>query len=391
MKTSPLTQARLSSSGVKLLTLTSAVVSLLGFSAAAWSSPTLISDSYVSAPFVPGVRHGGDPEVLVSKTNTGFLQFSLTRDLPTGLLATDINKATLKVFISKVNHRGLLTIRPVEGAWKEETIPRAGVSPTLSALKKVVRIVPNFEGHWVQIDVTDMVKDWATTPASNRGLALAVEGTSNLDFVIDSKENAATSHQALLDVVLNKTIGDTGATGPAGPQGATGAQGASGAQGVAGPQGATGAQGVAGPQGATGADGIQGPQGATGADGIQGPQGATGADGIQGPQGATGADGVTGPQGATGAIGVTNWERITNTSANDSSSPKTLTATCTGTKKLLGGGVVMSGPNGIYVVSSGPSSDTVWTATVTENLLGVAGNWNITVTAICADVQVTPP
>ena len=93
-----LTRAYLPNSGIKLLALTGAVVSLLGAPVVAWSSPTLTNDSYVSTPFVSGVRHGSDPELLVSKTNTAFLQFSLIRDLPAGLLATDINKATLESF-----------------------------------------------------------------------------------------------------------------------------------------------------------------------------------------------------------------------------------------------------------------------------------------------------
>ena len=63
---------------------------------------------------------------------------------------------------------------------------------------------------------------------------------------------------------IDNTVGDTGATGPAGvagPQGATG---------VTGPQGATGGVGPAGPSGAVGATGPTGPAGATTIQGISG-------------------------------------------------------------------------------------------------------------------------
>ena len=170
MKTPFFTKTCLPSHSIKL----AAVASLLCNPMTAWSSPTLVNDSYVSLPFVLGVRHGSDPNLLISNTNTGFLQFSLTSALPTDLLTTDINKATLKFFVSKVNAAGSLTIRQVQGPWTEASIPKAGVSPVLSLLKKVVKINKSYQGRWVQIDVTNIVKEWVVTPASNRGVALSV-------------------------------------------------------------------------------------------------------------------------------------------------------------------------------------------------------------------------
>lgn len=277
--------------GIKLLALLGAMTSILGVPAEAWSSPTLVSDSYVSTPFVPGIRHGAAPDLLVSKTNTALLQFSMARSLPTGIIAADINKATLKVFISKVNTAGSLTVRPVAQPWKESTVPVHGTPPVLSALKKTFRITRALKGRWVLLDVTDMVKDWATIPISNRGLALTVEGASLLNIVIDSKENTETSHEAVLDVVLNKTIG---ATGPAG---------APGANGIPGPAGAPGANGAPGPAGATGATGATGPTGistitvktaSTTGLSVDVQCGATGGKAIQGSCYDTATSGVTG-------------------------------------------------------------------------------------------------
>jgi len=302
-----------SNHGIKLPVLACSMAFLLGSPVAAWSSPTLHSDSYVSTPFVPGVRHGADPTLQVSNGNTGFLKFSLTKSLPTGINATDIDKATLKLFIANVNHAGSLTLRQVKQGWREATLPSAGISPALDAGKKVFKINRVYAGRWVQLDITDLVKSWVTLPATNNGLALTVEGSSLLDIIIDSKENTATAHEAVLDVVLNKTIGATGpagapgsqgATGSVGPQGLQGATGATGTQGLQGATGATGTQGLQGVTGATGAQGLQGVTGATGAQGLQGVTGATGAQGIEGVTGATGPQGDTGATGSTGAAGA---------------------------------------------------------------------------------------
>ena len=104
---------------------------LTGVSASAWSSPTLVADSTVSSPFVPGVRHGADPDVQVNSGNSGFLRFALAASLPTDVTGADINKATLKLFISTVNRAGKLSIRRVSDEWKEASIPVDGIAPAL--------------------------------------------------------------------------------------------------------------------------------------------------------------------------------------------------------------------------------------------------------------------
>ena len=68
------------------------------------------------------------------------------------------------------------------------------------------------------------------------------------------------------NVILNFTIprGETGATGPIGPQGLQGETGATGPTGPQGLQGETGATGPTGPQGLQGETGATGPTGPTG-------------------------------------------------------------------------------------------------------------------------------
>ena len=189
----------------------------------------MLSDSYVSTPFAGG-KHGIDSSLKINTSNTGFLKFTLSASLPTEVSYVDIDKATLKIYMADVISAGNLTVRRVNQGWKEETIPVGGISPLLDtgAGAKTFKISKSYAAHWIELDVTRIVKGWVAFPTSDNGFALTVENGNLLDVLIDSKENTATGHQALLDVVLNKTIGATGATGPQGPIGAKGAKGING-------------------------------------------------------------------------------------------------------------------------------------------------------------------
>jgi precorrin isomerase len=148
---------------------------------------------------------------------------------------------------------------------------------------------------------------------TNNELAIATEAFVNT--AVGTKANSDLSNvTSLPSSLVSQLKGDTGATGPQGPQGlkgdtgATGAQGPQGLKGDTGATGATGPQGVQGVKGDTGATGAQGPQGDTGATGAKGNTGATGPQGpqgIQGLKGDTGAAGATGAQGLKGDTGAT--------------------------------------------------------------------------------------
>jgi hypothetical protein len=101
-------------------------------------------------------------------------------------------------------------------------------------------------------------------------------------------------------LLLESSIGGSGAQGFQGSQGSHGFQGFQGSQG---PQGNQGFQGFQGGQGFQGAQGSQGFQGALGNQGFQGFQGAQGGAGFQGFQGFQGGAGSQGSQGVLGAQG----------------------------------------------------------------------------------------
>jgi hypothetical protein len=74
-------------------------------------------------------------------------------------------------------------------------------------------------------------------------------------------------------------------------------------------------------------------------------------------------------------------------SANDSSSPKTVTATCPNGTVVVGGGHVFGGTDNVdlHVVSSWPSNTTTWSVTGAEpDAAPLGSSWTVRAYAICA-------
>jgi len=308
---------------------------------------TLSGDASVNSAHA-SVNYGALSNLYVGNGNTTFLQFDLNA-LPAGTTSAQVSRATLTVFVNRVNTAGVVTVSPVTAAWQEEgaTGVTFATAPAIGSSIKTFSVTT--AGQFISVDVTAQVQAWLNTPANNYGLALA---SSAADTLFDSKENDETGHAAQLDV----TVVSQGPIGPAGPIGATGAAGAQGVQGPVGPAGATGSAGATGPQGppvsfqgawsnATtyalgdavsyngssyisvvngninhqpdtapaswsllaqqGAIGATGPTGPIGPVGATGLTGATGATGPAGPTGATGSQGIQGVQGPTGLTGAT--------------------------------------------------------------------------------------
>ena len=272
----------------------------------AWAQGANASaDTYISS-VSPGSNYGTGTAINIGGGNTGLIQFDLSQ-LPAGLTADNINKATMTFYVNTVATAGGVDISQVTSGWTEGGVNNGNRPTYLSPFLSNVTTGTNRQ--FVTVDVTQLVKDWVTGVAANFGVqisaAVAAPGTA---IVLDSKENQTTSHPAFLDVVI-QSVGPQGPTGPQGAAGATGPTGPTGPQGTAGvagptgptgPQGNTGAAGPTGPQGNIGAAGPTGPQGNAGAAGPTGPQGSAGPTG---PQGNTGAAGPTGPQGSAGPTG----------------------------------------------------------------------------------------
>ncbi len=267
------------------------------------------------AYYVPGngSNFGTSTTITVGSSSAiGLVQFDLTQ-LPGGLTAAQIQKATLTLFLDHVSFGGSVNIDAVSAStpWGELTVTGdSGISPGVAVNTLVTT---NTAETFIAVDATSAVQGWITTPSSNNGFMIQANGSTNVQF--DSKENTTTSHPAILTIVL-VSVGPTGATGSIGTNGNNGAPGATGPTGVAGSTGV----GTAGPAGSTGAVGSTGPAGtagATGAAGATGPAGPAGATGV----GTTGATGPAGSAGAAGAMGATGPAGSAGTGASPTSIP----------------------------------------------------------------------
>jgi hypothetical protein len=244
----------------------------------------LLADAYVDTASASS-NFGAAPKMAVGGTAAGLVYFSLA-SLPVGMTAADVASASLVLYVNRLDAVGAVEARLVNGSWKEAKVTAATLPP-VAAAGTGPSVDVSTQGKFVRIDLTDAVKQWLTSPSSNFGVLLSPTLAAPTTVVsFDTKEDPATAHEPLLDIVL------AGPAGPVGPQGPKGAKGATGATGPQGPQGAQGLQGAQGPQG------LQGPTGANGPAGPQGPQGATGPAGPVGPQG------VPGPQGPSAALAV---------------------------------------------------------------------------------------
>ena len=97
--------------------------------------------------------------------------------------------------------------------------------------------------------------------------------------------------------------------------------------------------------------------------------------------------GPTGPQGPAGQPGVAAREQVAAETPLTSSGHKNLPATCPTGKKVLGGGVEISGAgrSRVTVVENKPSGDNAWEGEAFE-AVATNATWKLVVHAICATV-----
>ena len=103
--------------------------------------------------------------------------------------------------------------------------------------------------------------------------------------------------------------------------------------------------------------------------------------------GAVGPAGSPGRTGPTGPVGVSAEELVTGDSSTNSNTVKSRSVSCPSGKKVVGGGAAVNvTSNSLAITRSFPSTDlTAWTAEAQETA-AFAGNWKVTVYAICANV-----
>lgn len=214
-------------------------------------SATLTADTAVTTGR-PSVNFGTLSNLYVNSGSTALLRFDLGT-LPANLIASQVSRATLRVYVNRVNTPGIIGVAPVSAPWAESAV----TSQTMPAIDSVAQVAAAAdEGQYVTLDITSLVQSWIKSPSTNFGVALS---STTADVALDSKENDTTAHAAELQIaLLSGTQGPAGPQGPKGDSGATGAGGATGPQGLPGPQGSAGPTGPAGPQGPKGDKGDPG-------------------------------------------------------------------------------------------------------------------------------------
>jgi hypothetical protein len=171
------------------------------------------------------------------KDRIGYVQFDFST-LPDGLFAEEVVKASLRVWVEKVDNPGTISISLIDEDWDEHTI-MPDTAPSISPTPVSFAVTGADESHFVTVDITELVQDWVAGYADNYGIALESNDGAKVKFGAKETEN---EHEMQIEVAL-------GETGPAGPQGEQGIQGEQGEQGLTGPEGPMGPPGPVGPEG----------------------------------------------------------------------------------------------------------------------------------------------
>lgn len=248
--------------------------------------------------------------IQVGDKTRGWIKFDLGQ-LPAGTTGAQVSRAIFRIFPSVLSKDTAFSVSLAQGAWTEATLTDFN-APAVSTPEIVnIPLVKGAKGSFVNLDVTDIVRDWLDNVGTNHGFVLSAALKAPI-VGFDSKENAAAGHYPQLDITLSTIPGPQGPTGAQGPAGTTGASGTTGAVGVKGDKGDNGNLGGSGPIGATGSAGSAGSQGP------QGPAGISGSDFVYGdgsagaftaPAGVSTLD-VSNPQFTTFTVGAGNTLHI---------------------------------------------------------------------------------
>jgi hypothetical protein len=138
---------------------------------------------------------------------------------------------------------------------------------------------------------------------------------------------------------------------------------------------------------------LKGKAGPAGPAGLPGPKGDQGIQGIQGIPGTAAAKGDKGDKGDQGDQGISGLVRVTDHTASDSDSPKSVTVNCPAGKKVVGTGFDISGaitgasPNAIKSVAIDQATIAAGLGSATFSGYeqdATAANWSVYGYVMCA-------
>lgn len=202
--------------GSSLLTALFSLVVLLTMAAPSFAQSVLTDDAHTStAPKSFDVNFGTNPNLNVSSTGNVYIKFKLSSTLPAATPGSAIQRATLKLYLANVTTAGKLDVYAVAGLWDEATITARNAPPLGNLLTTTTQIGLDKRHEFLIIDITPLVQQWlgddglGTNGIPNYGIALVAHGADATtpevaSITFDSKENSQTSHEAQLNIHLEK-------------------------------------------------------------------------------------------------------------------------------------------------------------------------------------------
>jgi hypothetical protein len=125
------------------------------------------------------VRRDGERPVVNS-----YARFDLSALPP----SPTVQKAVLRLWVSAVVMPGAIEVVPVLSPWQEHSII-FDKAPGLGTPVASVKVNSSQVLHFVNVDITGLVKDWASGVLDNHGLALRGREAETVHLSFDTKEN----------------------------------------------------------------------------------------------------------------------------------------------------------------------------------------------------------
>ena len=140
----------------------------------------------------PNTRLGVLPLMTVRSTSSAAIHKSYSQfDLSALPDISTVDKAVLRLWVAAVLTPGTIEVVPVLGPWQEDTIT-ANSSPALGPPIASFTVSSSDCLNYINVDVTALVRDWASGYLANDGLALV--GSGSVNVVFDTKESILMSH-----------------------------------------------------------------------------------------------------------------------------------------------------------------------------------------------------
>jgi hypothetical protein len=173
-------------------------------------------DTFVSANKA-STNYGFNSSLVVQASGGGntLVQFNLS-SLPNGVTASQLNKATLRLFVSGLTDSGTSDVYLINGAWNENTVTYSNAPPLGTLVKSAASVPASAKENFVEVDITSALETWLTTPSQNYDIALVPSPLSSISASFNSKEATDTAHEPQLIYSFNGPVGPQGPAGPAG-------------------------------------------------------------------------------------------------------------------------------------------------------------------------------